>query len=65
MYQKKFEYTEGVITRSKSKDRQYNGKKGIGKACMTNNDIQNTTQKTEECFDLLRVITPSVYSNFF
>jgi hypothetical protein len=38
-----FEDTKGVIRNHKSKDRKYNGqRKG------TNNDLQNTTQKTKD-----------------
>ena len=38
--------TKGVIRRYKSKDRQYNGQKE--KEQRTNNDLQNTSQKTKD-----------------
>ena len=41
--EKKTEDTKGVIRICKSKDRQYNGKKKP-----KNNDLQNTTQKTND-----------------
>ena len=41
--EKKTEDTKGVIRICKSKDRQYNGKKNP-----KNNDLQNTTQKTND-----------------
>ena len=40
-----FEDTKGVIRIRKSTDRQHNGKKKKDKR--TNNDLQNTTQKTK------------------
>jgi hypothetical protein len=43
----KFEDTKGITRSHKSKnDRQYNGQKTKDK--MTNNDLQNTTQKTKD-----------------
>jgi hypothetical protein len=43
-WNKKFEETKGVIRIHKSKDRQHNGQ--TKKVKCTNNDLQNTTQKT-------------------
>jgi hypothetical protein len=40
------EDTKGVIRVRKSKDRQHNGQKK--KDNRTNNDLQNTTQKTKD-----------------
>jgi hypothetical protein len=46
VFQKEFEDTTGVIRIRKSKkDRQHNGQKKKDKR--TNNDLQNTTQKTK------------------
>ena len=42
---KSLKIPKGVIRSHKSKDRQYNGQKGKDKR--TNNDLQNTTQKTK------------------
>jgi hypothetical protein len=42
----KFEDTKRVIKSRKSKDRQYNGQNKNIK--MTNNDLQNTTEKTKD-----------------
>ena len=42
----KFEDTKRVIKNCKSKDRQYNGQNKNIK--MTNNDLQNTTEKTKD-----------------
>ena len=45
--QEKFEDTKGVIRSRKSKKyRQHNGQKNYDKR--TNNDLQNTTQKTKD-----------------
>jgi hypothetical protein len=44
LYVKLFEETKGVIRIRKSKDRQHNGQ--TKKVKCTNNDLQNTTQKT-------------------
>ena len=41
-----FENTKGLIRIPKSKDRQHNGQ--IKKDKRTNNDLQNTTQKTKD-----------------
>ena len=41
-----FKDTNGIIRSRKSKDRQYNGQKKKDKR--TNNDLQNTTQKTKD-----------------
>jgi hypothetical protein len=43
----KFEVTKWVIRSRKSKDRTYNGKKKK-KDTWTNNNLQNTTQKTND-----------------
>jgi len=45
LIQEKFEDTKGAIRSRKSNDRQYNSEKKKNK--MTNNDVQNTTQKTK------------------
>ena len=42
---KRFEYTKGINRSRKTKERQYNDKT---KNKDTNNDIQNTTQKTKD-----------------
>ena len=44
--EEKFEETKGVIRIRKSKDRQHNGEKNVNKK--TNNNLQNTTQKTKD-----------------
>ena len=44
--QEEFEDTNGIIRSRKSKDRQHNGQKKEDKR--TNNDLQNTTQKTKD-----------------
>jgi len=44
--EEKFEETKGVIRIRKSKDRQHNGEKNVNKS--TNNNLQNTTQKTKD-----------------
>jgi hypothetical protein len=43
-FKEKFENTEGVTRRHTSINRQYNGQKKVKR---TNNDLQNTTQKTK------------------
>ena len=45
-FEEEFEDTKGVIRIRKSKERQHNGQKKKDKR--TNNDLQNTTQKTED-----------------
>jgi hypothetical protein len=45
-YLEEFEDTKGVIRTRKSKDRQRNCQKKKGKR--TNNDLQKTTQKTND-----------------
>ena len=44
--QEEFEDAEGIIRIRKSKNRQHNGQKKRDKR--TNNDLQNTTQKTND-----------------
>ena len=44
--EQEFEDTKGIIRIHKSKDRQHNGQKKKDKR--TNNDLQNTTQKTKD-----------------
>jgi len=46
MYKKSFEDTKRVIKRCEEKDRQHNCQKKMDKR--TNNDLQNTTQKTKD-----------------
>jgi hypothetical protein len=46
------EYTKVVIRSPKSKGRQYNGQKKTDNR--TNNDLQNTTQKTRMKSDLAK-----------
>jgi hypothetical protein len=53
----KFEHTKGVIRNRKSIDRQYNGQKKKDKG--TNNDLQNTNQKTKE------IVLFWLFSNIF
>jgi len=45
-YEEKIEDTKEVIRIRKSKDRQYNGQQKKNKR--TNNDLQNTSQKTKD-----------------
>ena len=46
LFKEKFEITKGVNRSLNQKDRQYNGQKKKDKK--TNNDLQNTTQKTKD-----------------
>ena len=46
LLEKRFNDNKGAIRNRKSKERQYNGRKK--KVKRTSNDIQNTTQKTED-----------------
>ena len=49
IYYEKFEESKGVTRNRKSKkDRQCNGQKKKGQTDKTNNDVQNTTQNTED-----------------
>ena len=49
IYYEKFEESKGVTSNRKSKkDRQCNGQKKKGQTDKTNNDVQNTTQNTED-----------------
>ena len=46
LYEEKCQDTKGIIRSRTSKDRQCNGQKNMDKR--TNNDLQNTTQKTKD-----------------
>ena len=46
LYEEKCQDTKGIIRSRTSKDRQCNGQKNKDKR--TNNDLQNTTQKTKD-----------------
>ena len=60
IYYEKFEESKGITRNRKSKkDRQCNGQKKKGQTDKTNNDVQNTTQKTEDLVTRSNPHTPA------